>query len=105
MESRIKTMLLMRDYKLISAIDPKPYADRFIIFMKDKVLIDSKENAEDKAKLSFLRRQRSRRVELENEWNIIIIFLLIIKNILKLNGLELGFERYRIKRILKENNK
>lgn len=47
-ESKIKTTLLNRDYKLISAIEPKPYANRFFHFMKEKVIIDAKEYVKDR---------------------------------------------------------
>jgi len=40
-ESRFKIFVLRRDANLISAIEPNIYADRFIKFMSNELLIDS----------------------------------------------------------------
>lgn len=55
LESRIKTTLLGRSFNEISAIDPKPYAERFLGFMVDKVFIDGKEQKEVANKHSFIK--------------------------------------------------
>jgi hypothetical protein len=40
-ESRFKILILRRPEKLISAVDPELYAERFLKFMKTEVLVDS----------------------------------------------------------------
>lgn len=41
-EHLIKVWLYMRDGSLISACDPKPYASRFLRFMRNEVVINQK---------------------------------------------------------------
>jgi hypothetical protein len=41
-ERWIKIWMYMRDEKLISAIDSKPYAKRFFRFLKKEVFVDQK---------------------------------------------------------------
>lgn len=46
-ESFLKTNILCRDYSRMSAVSPQTYCNRFIKFMRDKVIIDAKETKED----------------------------------------------------------
>lgn len=40
-ESNFKILVLHRDKRLISAVNPKLYATRFLNFMREKVIVDT----------------------------------------------------------------